>query len=70
MGWSVSTADSATLTIIHAELGFSGNSSKPTFSEYWMSPLQLSHSSERANPVVSSPLEVDRLGNRRFLRVE
>jgi hypothetical protein len=58
---------SVALIIIHAELGFYENSLKPTFSACWMSPLQLSHSSERANPVVSSPLEVDQLGNRRFL---
>jgi hypothetical protein len=67
VGWSLSTADFGSLIIVHAELDFYDNSSKPTFSGFWMSPLQPSHSSERANQVVSSPLEVDRLGNRRFL---
>jgi len=67
VGWSVSPVDFGSLIIIHAELGFYDDSSKPTFSECWMSPLQLSHSSEKANLGVSSPLEVDQLGNRRFL---
>jgi len=65
---SVSTADFAIgLIIVHAELGFYDNSSKPTFSGYWMSPLQLFHSSDGANLVASLPLEVDQLGDQRFL---
>ena len=67
VGWFVSTADSGSLIVAHAELDFYDDNSKLTFSGFWMLPLQRFHSSERANPVVSSPLEVDLLGSRRFL---
>ena len=68
MSSSVLTTDFAIgLIIVHAELGFYDDSSKPMFSGYWMSPLQLFRSSERANPVASLPLEADQLGNQRFL---
>ena len=67
VGWSVSTADFGSLIIVHSKLNFYENSSKLTFLGFWMSPLQLSHSSDRVNLVVSSPLEVDRLGNPRYL---
>jgi hypothetical protein len=66
--WSISTSNfPGSLIIVLTEPGFYDDSSKLTFSGYWMSPLQLSHSSERVNQVVSLPLEVDRLGNQRFL---